>query len=110
MILHVSIITWPVESDPKSKINVRSLGLLEISCVPGLAVLSSATIARPTATFTLGQGRQGRQVGARSRQVGAAPLLLLLRAAALGAPPTHPVWPHQHAVTGVTVEVVLATN
>lgn len=82
---------------------------MERSRVPGLAVLSSATIARPAAAFALGQGRQGRQVGARSGQVDAAPLLLLLRAAALGAPPTHPVRPHQHAVTGVTVEVVLAT-
>lgn len=88
-----------------------SQSFLLLSRVPGLSVLSSAAIGRPAAAaaFSFGQGGQGCQVWARSREVGAAPLLLLLSATSLGAPPTHPVWPHQHAVPGVTVEVVLAT-
>lgn len=87
-------------------------------CVPGLSVLPSAAIARcavaaaAAAALSFGQGGQSRQVWARSREVDAASLLLLLllSATALGAPPAHPVWPHQHAVTGVTVEVVLAAH
>lgn len=82
---------------------------LLLSRVPGLSVLSAAAIGRPAAAFSFGQGGQGCQVWARPREVGAAPLLLLLSATSLGAPPTHPVRPHQHAVPGVTVEVVLAT-
>lgn len=99
--------------------NVRNQRLhirpLQFSRVPGLSVFSSAAIGRrrsaAAAAFSLGQGSQGRQVRARSGQVGAAPLLLLLlKATALGAPTTHPAGPHQHAVTGVTVEVVFAPH
>lgn len=76
------------------------------SVVPRLAVLSFVAAAR--CPFAFGQSGEGCQVGAGSRQVGAEALLLL--AAALPGGPAHPVRPHQHAVTGVTVEVVLASH
>lgn len=87
------------------------LGPSQLSRVPGLPVFSSAAIGRPPAAISFGQGGQGRQVGAGPGQVGAAALLLLLlKATALGAPATHPAGPHQHAVPGVAVEVVLAPH
>lgn len=76
--------------------------------VPRLAVLSSAVSRRRPATFTFGQSSKSCQVRAGSRQVGTTALVLL--AAALGATPAHSVWSYQHAVTRVTVEVVLATH
>ena len=76
--------------------------------VPRLAVLSSAVSRWRSASFTFGQSSKSCQVRAGSRQVGTTALLLL--AAALGASPAHSVWSDQHAVTRVTVEVVLATH
>lgn len=82
-----------------------------LSSVPRLAVLSFVAAGRRSATLPFGQSGESCQVWAGSRQVGTAPLLLLLLlATAFGTETGNSVGSYQHPVTRVTVKVVFSAH